>query len=99
MCQGIQVMFLELLVKTYFLNHTQDVVPRLLAKHIQWGIMLNLECDTLHRLDKNTILKTLDVLVSIYNYKQNIVETPSSKPQKDYDDYTKYVNEEFVARK
>ena len=38
---------------------------------------------------------------SEYNEKnfRRIVDNPELKPKKDYDDYTKYINEEFISKK
>lgn len=54
--------------------------------------------DICHKTDKNLIQRTLEDLVFILQLIL-IVENPKLKPKKDYDDYTKYVNEEFSSKK
>lgn len=67
------------------------------ATDIQEDMMYLQESDTCHKTKKNTTPRTSEDSV-IYNSiitTQFIVEHPEMKPQRDYQDYTKFANEEF----
>ncbi len=61
--------------------------------------MSHLRSDTCHRIDRSLTLRTSgDSVKSIY-CQPFLVENPELKPQKDYQDYTKFVNEELTGRR
>ena len=78
----------------------QDAVLLLLQKLIQRDMMLPQRLDIYLKAGKNFIPRILEDSVSLLEFVNNdIVENPELKPQKDYDDYTKYVNDDLSARK
>jgi hypothetical protein len=72
-----------------------------LATDIPEVMMLLLRLGTHLRAKMNTIQRTLEDSVSSKNLEINVilVEHPEMKPLRDYQDYTKFANEEFSNQK
>jgi len=75
-------------------------LPRPSAKNIQSDMRLNQECVLLLKTHRFTRLKTSEDSVS-YSFLCLIVivDKPFLQPRKDYDDYTRFINDTYAGEK
>jgi hypothetical protein len=92
-------------VKIYLPNHTEIQLPKQLVKNIQSGITLSQKKDLDLKILTNTDPRTSEDLVSFINISPSsclfyfIADKPFMEPRKDYDDYTRFINDTYVEEK
>lgn len=87
-------------MKTFFLSLTQIQLPKLLAKSTQSATKLFLENVFFHKTLKSTKPRTSEDSVSTSDcFYFALVDDPHLQPRKDYDDYTRFINDTYAEEK
>ena len=98
--QAILVISRVWLVRTSFLSLTQIQLPKLLVKSTQSDTKLFPENVFFRKTPKSTKLRTSEDSVSTsLRFYFDLVDDPHLQPRKDYDDYTRFINDTYAEEK